>query len=133
MTPPVSTPWTLTARWIFPVSEPPLAHGVVTIADGRILAVEAHGAGRADLDLGDVAVLPGLVNAHTHFDLSGMRNLAPPSPDFPGWLSRVIEHRRQRSADQIRDDVRAGLAECLRTGTTLIGDVAAVGDTWDEL
>src|SRR5947209_19690054 len=117
-----SSPWTLTARWVFPVSSPPLPRGSVTIAGERIVAVEPFGTRRADLDLGDVAVMPGLVNAHTHLDLSGMRGLAPPSPDFPDWLRRVIEHRLRRSPEQVRADIRSGLDECLRTGTTLIGD-----------
>ena len=86
--------WTLTARWVFPVSAPPLEGGTVTIANERIVAVEPHGTRRADLDLGDAAVLPGLVNAHTHLDLSGLRGLAPPSSDFVGWLRQVIAHRR---------------------------------------
>src|SRR5215469_2963312 len=60
------SPWTLTARWVFPMSGPPIADGVVSIAGERILAVGPRAAQRADVDLGDVAVLPGLVNAHTH-------------------------------------------------------------------
>jgi cytosine/adenosine deaminase-related metal-dependent hydrolase len=125
--------WTLTARWVFPVSAPPLEGGTVTIANERIVAVEPHGTRRADLDLGDAAVLPGLVNAHTHLDLSGLRGLAPPSPDFVGWLKQVIEHRRRRSPEQVRADIEAGLAECLRTGTTLLGDISGDGGSWDVL
>ncbi len=129
----MTSPWTLTARWLFPVSGPPLPGGTLTIAGERIVAVEPHGARRADLDLGDCAILPGLVNAHTHLDLTGMRGLAPPSPDFTGWLRQVIAHRRQRSAEQALDDIRAGLAECIRTGTTLVGDISGNGSSWQAL
>jgi cytosine/adenosine deaminase-related metal-dependent hydrolase len=126
-------PWTLTARWVFPVVAPPLPDGLVTVAGGRIAAVEPRGARRADVDLGAAAVLPGLVNAHTHLDLTGMRGLAPPSPDFTGWLRQVIAHRRARPPEQVRDDIRAGLAESLRCGTTLLGDVSGDGASWDAL
>jgi cytosine/adenosine deaminase-related metal-dependent hydrolase len=128
-----SAPWTLTARWVFPVSGPPLPNGLVTIQGDRIRAVEPVGARRADVDLGDAALLPGLVNAHTHLDLTGMRGLAPPSPDFTGWLKQVIAFRRSRTPAQIKADVEAGLAECLHFGTTLVGDISGDGGSWDAL
>jgi aminodeoxyfutalosine deaminase len=128
-----STPWTLTARWVFPVSGLPLEGGLVTVHGDRLTAVEPQGVRRADVDLGDAAILPGLVNAHVHLDLTGMHGLAPPSPDFTGWLKEVIAHRRGRSPEQVRADVEAGLAECLRFGTTLLGDVSGDGGSWDVL
>jgi cytosine/adenosine deaminase-related metal-dependent hydrolase len=129
----MTTSWTLTARWLFPVSAAPLPHGVLTIAGKRIAAVEPTGARRADVDLGDCAVLPGLVNAHTHLDLTGLRGLAPPSPDFPAWLRRVITYRRDRTPEQVQSDVRAGLAESLHFGVTLLGDISGDGSSWDVL
>jgi cytosine/adenosine deaminase-related metal-dependent hydrolase len=125
--------WTLTTRWVFPVSAPPLEGGLVTVAGERIAAVEPRGARRADVDLGDGAVLPGLVNAHTHLDLTGMRGLALPSPDFTGWLRRVIAHRRGRSPQEVRADIAAGLAESLSCGTTLLADISGDGGSWDAL
>lgn len=125
--------WSLTARWVFPVSKPPLERGVVVIEGERIVAVEPSSSHTPDLDLGNVAILPGFVNAHTHLDLTGMRGLAPPSPDFTGWLRQVIAHRRQRSAEQVRTDIQAGIAECVRSGVTLLGDISGDGGSWDEL
>jgi cytosine/adenosine deaminase-related metal-dependent hydrolase len=125
--------WTLTARWIFPVDAPPLQRGTVTIDGERILAVEAHGQRAADVDLGDAAVLPGLVNAHTHLDLTAMRGLAPPSPDFIGWLRQVTAHRRATTPEQTQADIRAGLTEAMGFGTTLIGDITAGGASWEVL
>ncbi|WP_439625778.1 amidohydrolase family protein [Gemmata sp.] len=126
---------TLTARWVFPVAGPPLAHGTVTVEGDRITAVEPRGARTADEDLGNVAIVPGLVNAHTHLDLSGARGLIPPTdPDhFTEWLRGVIAYRRTRPPEQVQADIRAGLAECLRFGTTLIGDIASEGASWDAV
>jgi cytosine/adenosine deaminase-related metal-dependent hydrolase len=125
--------WTLTARWVFPVDAPPLEGGTVTVDGERIRAVEPHGCRTADLDLGNVAILPGLVNAHTHLDLGGLRGRCPPSPDFTEWLRAVIRHRRQLTPPQVQADVRAGVAESLRSGTTLVGDISGDGGSWDEL
>lgn len=118
---------------MFPVDAPPLEHGTVTIDGERILAVETQGARQADVDLGNAAILPGFVNAHTHLDLSGLRGLAPPSPDFTGWLRQVIAHRRRRAPEQITQDIQTGLAESLRFGTTLMGDISGDGGSWEML
>lgn len=128
-----SCPWSLTARWVFPVDGPPLERGVVVVEGERIRAVEPHGSRTADLDLGNAAVLPGLVNAHTHLDLSGARGKIPPSPEFTAWLRGVIAHRQRRKPEEEREDIRTGLAECLRFGTTLLADIAVKGDTWYDL
>jgi aminodeoxyfutalosine deaminase len=128
-----SVAWTLTARWVFPVDRAPLERGIVVIAGDKIVAVEPHGRLTPDLDLGDAGVLPGLVNAHTHLDLSGMRGLAPPTPHFTDWLKQVIAYRRLRTPEQVQDDIRTGLAECLRFGTTLLGDISGDGGSWDAL
>jgi cytosine/adenosine deaminase-related metal-dependent hydrolase len=126
---------TFTARWVFPVSGPPLERGTVTVEGDRIEAVEPHGVRSPDEDLGNAAVIPGLVNAHTHLDLSGARGLIPPTdPDhFTDWLRGVIAYRRSRAPEQVQADIRAGLAECLRHGTTLLGDIASEGASWDAL
>jgi cytosine/adenosine deaminase-related metal-dependent hydrolase len=120
---------TLAARWVFPVSGGPLDRGTVTVRGDRIEAVEPRGARTPDEDLGNVAIVPGLVNAHTHLDLSGARGLIPPTdPDhFTDWLRGVIAYRRSRTSEQVQADTRAGLAECLRSGTTLLGDITSGG------
>ncbi|HSQ57066.1 MAG TPA: amidohydrolase family protein, partial [Gemmata sp.] len=125
----------LSARWVFPVSGPPLPNGTVTVRDGKIAAIQPRGGRSPDEDLGNVALIPGLVNAHTHLDLSGARGLIPPTdPDhFTDWLRGVIAYRRTRTPEEVQADIRAGLAECLRFGTTLIGDIAAEGASWDVL
>jgi cytosine/adenosine deaminase-related metal-dependent hydrolase len=126
---------TFTARWVFPVSGPPLANGTVTVRGDRIEAVESRGARAADEDLGNVALVPGLVNPHTHLDLSGARGLIPATdPDhFTDWLRGVIAYRRTRTQLQTKADIRHGLASCLEFGTTLIGDISAGGESWHAL
>jgi cytosine/adenosine deaminase-related metal-dependent hydrolase len=123
----------LTARWIFPATSAPLPRGTITIRGERIVSVDAHGERTADIDFGNAAIIPGLVNAHTHLDLSGMRGLTPPTTDFVGWLRGVIAHRQSQNVEQTATDIRAGLAECMRYGTTLIGDIASGGSSWNTL
>lgn len=126
---------TFTARWVFPVNGSPLKNGTVTVHGNTIAAVEAHSVRTPDEDLGNVAIIPGLVNAHTHLDLSGARGLIPPTdPEhFTDWLRGVIAYRRSRTPEQVQSDIRDGLAECLRFGTTLFGDIASEGASWEPL
>jgi cytosine/adenosine deaminase-related metal-dependent hydrolase len=118
---------TLTARWVLPVNGEPIPQGMVRIAKGRIAAVEKNKAATPDIDLGNSAIIPGLVNAHTHLDLSHMLGLAPPSQDFTGWLSKVIEFRRRQTSADTDRAVQTGIGQCISFGTTLVGDIAAQG------
>lgn len=124
---------TYTARWIFPVTSEPLEQGTLTVQGEQIIAVEPHGQRRADVDLGNVAILPGFVNAHIHLDLTGMRGLCPPSSDFTGWLRQVIQHRIRRTPEQVQADIADGIAESLRFGVVAVGDIAAAGVSWNLL
>lgn len=120
-----------TSRWILPAAGPPVENGILVVRDNKIEAVEPKGTRKADVDLGNVALIPGLVNAHTHLDLSGARGLIPPTdPEhFTDWLKGVIAYRRTRTAEQVQRDIREGLAECLRAGTTLVGDIISGGQS----
>lgn len=126
---------TYSARYVFPVAGPPLPGGSATVRGDRIEAVDPAGVRSPDEHFGNAAIIPGLVNAHTHLDLSGARGLIPPTDPhhFTDWLRGVIAYRRARTPEQVQADIRAGLAECVRAGTTLIGDIASEGASWDAV
>ena len=118
----------LRGRWLFPADGEPMENACLTVIDGRIAAVGNKPLpGVPVYDAGNVAILPGFVNAHTHLDLTGMAGLAPPTSDFPGWLRQVIAYRRQRSAPTVRADVERGLRLSLACGVTTLGDVTVAG------
>ena len=125
---------TFTARYVLPVSGPPLERGTVTVEGDRIAAVLPHGERTADTDFGNAALIPGLVNAHTHLDLSAARGAVPPTPAdrFPDWLRAVVAFRRG-SSTPVADAVRSGVAESLRYGTTLLGDISTDGTSFGLL
>lgn len=118
------------ARWIIPVAGPPVENGIVVVRDGRIVVV--HRLRRPDtIDLGDVAIVPGLVNCHTHLEFSRLeqplRSLSP----FTEWIRHVVNYRRSAAGD-VGDAIRLGLRESLRGGVTLLGDIATSGWNWDD-
>jgi cytosine/adenosine deaminase-related metal-dependent hydrolase len=111
------------AAWILPINTPPIAGGVVTVDRGMIVAVGPYDGGAVE-DLGNVAVLPGLVNAHTHLELSWLRGQVPPAASMPAWAGSLISVRRQLAgaADPVAPIVEAVQA-VRRSGTCLVGDV----------
>lgn len=115
------------ARWVLPIDRPPVAGGWIQVADGRIAAM---GTGRppADFDdLGDVALLPGLVNAHTHLELSWMAGRVPPSGSMDQWIRTLLDARRAGppgGAPAIVEAMARAAVAMHATGTVLAGDVS---------
>jgi cytosine/adenosine deaminase-related metal-dependent hydrolase len=126
----MSTVRTLKARYVFPARGEPIADGAVTIADGRIVRVgKADGQGALE-DLGNVALLPGFVNAHTHLDLSQLdRPLGAPGDGMAAWIRRVIEFRRGPGGSRALA-VERGLRESIAGGVTTLGDIVQPGGEW---
>lgn len=124
---------TFTARWLFPVDGPPLPRGTLSIAGERITAVEPAGRRPADIDLGNVALVPGFVNAHTHLDLCDAAGKLPLTHDFTAWLRQVIHHRRQQTQEQLEPAIREGVEQSLQFGVVALGDISAQGASWEHL
>jgi cytosine/adenosine deaminase-related metal-dependent hydrolase len=113
------------ADWILPISDPPIDAGVVAIDEGRIVSV-TQGQGAADVALGRVVVLPGLVNAHTHLELSYLHGRIPPASRFLDWARPMLAARRVRSTVDDSAILRAAeqaIQYARASGTVLIGDV----------
>ena len=120
----------LRARWVFPVNGPPIAGGVVTVRGERIVSVGPHDGSTPVRELGDVAILPGLVNAHTHLEFSDLAApLGTRGMPLPEWIRQVVMHRRAATSS---GDLNAhgsfaiaqGLSECASAGTALLGEIA---------
>jgi aminodeoxyfutalosine deaminase len=120
----------LRARWVLPIVCPPLNDGWVDISDGRITGL---GQGRGTdgggdvLDLGHVALLPGLVNAHTHLELSYLGGTVPPASRFTDWIRKVMASRRAQPdplAAPILDAARNAIAGLHASGAAAVGDIS---------
>jgi len=118
---------TLKARYVFPVVAEPIVEGTVTILGEQIVAVGSRAVGGQTEDLGNVAILPGLVNAHTHLEFSDLpAPLGRPGMGFVDWIEAVIAFRRQ-SSGAARQPVELGLAQCHGLGVTAVGEIARPG------
>jgi len=116
------------AKYVFPVSSPPIENGGLAVDQERIVAVGRArdlGLGRL-VDLGNQVLLPGFVNAHTHLELSLLRGRIPPQP-FLQWLRQLPPPNRSSRDEESVQGVRLGLAECLASGVSCVGDICATG------
>jgi cytosine/adenosine deaminase-related metal-dependent hydrolase len=119
------------AAWVMPIASPPIRGGVVSVDRGVVAGIGASGGDRAE-DLGDVAILPGLVNAHTHLELSWMRGRVPPNPSMPAWASALMALRRTVSHEP-PEPIADAIGEARRAGTVLVGDVTNTFATYEPL
>ncbi len=112
------------ADWVLPIVAPPVRRGWVDVRDGRIEAVGAvDGAAPGPVvDLGRTAILPALVNAHTHLELSGLRGAVPPAASMPGWVDCLLDRRAEAGAPNPAA-IRRAVAEARASGTGLLGDI----------
>lgn len=125
-------PFLIRARWVVPV-EPAgavLEDHVVAVRDGRIEAVLPLDAARSRYparnitELSQHALIPGLVNAHTHAAMALMRGLADDLP-LLRWLREHVwpAELRHASPQFVRDGTLLACAEMLRGGTTCFNDM----------
>ncbi len=127
---------TLSARWVFPVEGDPIRDGSVTIQDGRLTHVGPSDGGSCDVDLGNAAILPGFVNAHTHLELAPLgsdgHNTGGPEDEID-WLRQVIAQRRGGSVESLRTSASRNLERSIAAGTTLLADVTTAGLSWEAV
>jgi cytosine/adenosine deaminase-related metal-dependent hydrolase len=138
-------PYVHHARWILPIAQPPIRDGWVAVDAGRIVALGGASdapplgladarathlrAARFDGQVGppDTAILPGLVNAHTHLELSYLHGRVPPRDRFSEWIRDVVAMQRRypdRAAPEIVMAAREAIRFARAAGTALFGDIS---------
>jgi cytosine/adenosine deaminase-related metal-dependent hydrolase len=120
------SPMILSADWVLPVSGPRILDGAVAIQDGRIVAVGPAaelGEGRR---FADAAIIPGLVNAHSHLEYALYAGFGDGLP-FGDWIGLHVERKSRIDLEDMVDIARLGAFECLRSGITAVGDCSFSG------
>ena len=114
----------LRADWVLPIAGPPIEGGSVTIEDGRIVAVESTAPSGAT-NLGRRVLMPGLVNAHTHLELSYLHGRIPRAACFTDWVRPLLAARRTPpDQETIEAHAADAIADAVESGTVLFGDVS---------
>jgi cytosine/adenosine deaminase-related metal-dependent hydrolase len=123
---------TLKAAYVLPSRDKVIEGGWVEISNSLIAGVGdgTPKAGRGSVvDLGDSAIIPGLVNAHTHLELSDLQGKIPPPKSFTHWLGHIVAFRRREAGRPLAQAIEKGVSMSLESGTTTLADVSSTGDS----
>ena len=116
------------ARWIVPMTSSIIENGCIEVAGDAIVAIHSElPVGVEFVELGDVALLPRLINAHTHLEFSALAEpVGNPGETFDRWIAEVVGYRRSlaaRGADKLHAAVKSGLRESAASGVIAVGEI----------
>jgi len=117
------------ARWVLPITQPPIENGTVIETDGLITYVGRRSGAPPgeDHDLGESILLPGLVNTHTHLELTAMRGFLE-DLCFSDWIDNLRASRNEiMDRDALLDSARLGIIEGVEAGITTYADTCSSG------
>src|SRR5213592_4749449 len=118
------------ARTVVTMDGPPIGNGAVVVSADRIVDVgefdqiEKENGGEI-VDLGEQALLPGLINAHCHLDYTCLRGQIPPQKSFTDWIRAINAEKAKLSAEDYVSSIGEGFAEAKRFGTTGVANLTA--------
>ena len=119
------------ARRVLPIAQPPISNGWIAVDDGRITAVGGAQTlpadGIVDMRYREHVVLPALVNAHTHLELSYLHERIPPTRRFGDWVEAIMTlrpHYPDPADPVIIEAARRAIAAARACGTAVFGDVS---------
>ena len=127
------------AKWIFPVSGTPIFNGALEVRGKKIVKLGSFKEIRKEtvraklVDFEDSVILPVLVNAHTHLELSALRFRLPPSGSFSFWVRNVIKRKNELSPFEMKESAKFALDEMWKEGIGIIGEISNSAITFEPL
>ena len=118
------------ARIVVTMHGAPIENGAVAVSGNRIVDVgrfddiKTRNAGNA-VDLGEQALLPGLINAHCHLDYTCLRGKIAPQKSFTDWIRAINAEKSELSPKDYLASINDGFEEAKRFGTTAIANLTA--------
>src|SRR6266849_1987346 len=118
------------SRTVVTMDRPPIENGAIAVCGNQIVdagnfdEIKARHTGEV-IDLGEQALLPGLINAHCHLDYTCLRGKIPPPKSFTEWIRAINAEKANLSPEDYVLSIKEGFAEAKRFGTTTIANLTA--------
>lgn len=104
--------------------------GCVHVDSGLIKDI-GRGSCRGNIiDHGSGALLPVLVNAHTHLELCALKDKVLPEKGFRSWVENLINLRHSAGTENLKTGAINGVKELIESGCGVIGEISTLGLTW---
>src|SRR4029453_4478108 len=119
------------ARAVVTMDGAPIENGAVAVSGDRIVdvgkfpKVSARHSGQEIIDLGEQALVPGLINAHCHLDYTCLRGKIPRQKSFTEWIRAINAEKSKLSPQDYLISINEGFEEAKRFGTTTIANLTA--------
>jgi len=128
----------LRARTVVTMDGAPIDNGAVAVSENRIVdvgkfdGIKTRNAGEV-VDLGEQALLPGLINAHCHLDYTCLRGEISPQKSFTDWIRAINAEKAKLSPKDYLASMNEGFAEAKNFGTTTIANLTAFPDLISQI
>jgi cytosine/adenosine deaminase-related metal-dependent hydrolase len=122
-------PRLISARWVVAITQPPIAEGAVVVDDADVILAVGR---RADMaaqfpdaveERADGALMPALVNAHCHLELSALAGAVAGGDGVVPWASQLVPLARAVAPARAAEAATVAAADMRRAGTAAVGDV----------
>src|SRR5256885_1937868 len=117
---------------VHPVTAPPITDGAVLVADdGRIAGVAPHAQvpeppGARRVEFPDAVLVPGLVNTHTHLELTHLAGRNP-EREFSRWIRTIRALKDATAPEEFDHSAEQGVRDCWTAGVTCVADTGSTG------
>jgi len=110
-------------------------NGFLHIENGIIKDV---GSGRGPdgvnmIDHGPGAIMPALVNTHTHLELTALKGKVTLDQGLSSWVKSLIKERESAGEQALRDSAADGIREIIQSGCGVVGEISTLGLTWEAM
>ncbi|MFQ5963634.1 MAG: amidohydrolase family protein [Candidatus Scalinduaceae bacterium] len=115
-----------------------IENGAVLIDDGKITFagcfkdVNKHDSNRI-IDFANSAIVPGLINTHTHLELTNLHKCINYNGDFTDWIRQIVDAKKNWGVHDYKSSIHEGIKRSLESGTTTVADITRNGLAIDEL
>ena len=117
------------AGWIIVDSSTVIENGFIEIENGFIRGVHKGTPKEKSIDHGPGVLMPPLVNAHLHLELSALKGSLPFDKGFKAWVKALLEKRETLGKEKLIKEAQNSVRDLIKSGNSYVGDISTLGIT----